>query len=160
MFNQNIENTVNVFYFLYILSSLFLNYLRSGSESVKDNKLIFYFMFWLLTVAAGMEKYRYCQFSWSYQPFSWSNDVGDIISSSEKAFFRVILLHSSIIRSLCCLLGAACWWLCIQYGCWRNISFHTWSISAVLPIKKDSGCTFSLVPSMWNCGIGPIKTCK
>ena len=97
----------------------------------------------------------------SHLSLSWSIDVGDITSSSEKAEVWVVLLHpSTICNILCCVFSFACWRFHFQYGCWRNISFCYWSLSGILPITKDCWYNFSQVPSLWNCGIDTFKTEK
>jgi len=77
---------------------------RVRRSSLFSNALLFH-------AAIIMERYWCCYSSWSYQPFRWSIDVGDITSSCSEVEFWIVLLHPSTIRGLCSRLGIACWWL-------------------------------------------------
>lgn len=107
-----------------------------------------------------MERCWHFQSCRCYQPFSWTFYVGDITSWCEKVEFRIVFLHPSTICGVCPLLCIPCWWFYFQHGCWCNISFHAWSVFKILPITKDCWCSFSQMPSMWNCRTGLLKTRK
>lgn len=107
-----------------------------------------------------LAKCWYCQSSGSDQPFSWFIDVGDITSSSEEEFLWALLLHSSTLCSLYCLLSLACRRLHFHHCCRRNIPLHAWSFSSILPITKNCWHHLSHLPSLWNNWIDPLKTRK